>query len=92
MLTATAKRFLFFKKKVYYEYGDKTGKFLARALKSPRFKNNILGIKNKEGTLDMADDLIAKHFHDYYTNLYNLPSQHKPADVRGIDYRSYEIT
>lgn len=75
IMTATSKRFLFFKKKIYYEYGDKTGTFLARALKSPRYKNTILGIKNKEGKLDVVDDLIAKHFHEYYTTLYNLPRQ-----------------
>lgn len=35
LVDATAKRFLFFRKKIYYEYGDKTGKFFARALRGP---------------------------------------------------------
>lgn len=82
-LDVTTKRFLFLRKKIYYEYGDKTGKFLVRALKGPWNKNNILCIKNKDGTLDITDELIARQFHDYYTNLYNFLKQHKPADVQG---------
>lgn len=82
-IDATTKRFLFFRKKVYYEYGDKSGKFLARALRGPRYNNKILGISNKDGTLDLTDKLIAQHFHDYYYNLYNLPTPHKPADIQG---------
>lgn len=35
---------------------------------------------NKEGTLDVSDDLIAQHFHDYYTK---LPKQRKPPDTQG---------
>lgn len=83
LLEATSKRFLFFKRKIYYEYGDNTGKFLVKALKGPRHKNNILGITNKKGTLDISDDLIAQHFHEYYTKLYNLPTQHKPTGLQG---------
>lgn len=35
LLVSKAKSFLLFRKKVYYELGDKTGRFLARALKDP---------------------------------------------------------
>lgn len=83
IVDATTKRFLFFRKKIYYEYGDKTGKFLARALRGPRHHNRILRIQNKKGTLDLSDELIAQHFHDYYSNLYNLPAPHKPAEMQG---------
>lgn len=44
---------------------ETTGKFLARALKGPRHKSNILGIMNKEGTLNVTNESIAQHFHEY---------------------------
>lgn len=81
IMDATSKRFLFFKKKIYYESGDKSGKFFARALKGPRYRNTILGIINKTGSLDVEDDLIAKHFRENYSTLYNLPRQHRPANT-----------
>lgn len=38
-------------------------------------------MKNKDRKLDITEQ-IAHHFHDFYTNLYNLLGQHKPADVQ----------
>lgn len=48
LFDAKAKRFLFFKKKIYYEEGNKPGKTLARALRVNTHSNNILGIRRKK--------------------------------------------
>lgn len=82
-LVARIQSFFLFRKKMNYEYGDEIGKFLVRALIGPWNKHNILGIKNKDGKLDVTDEQIAQHFHDFYCNLYNLPRKHKPADTQG---------
>lgn len=78
-----AKRFLFFKKKIYYEGGNKPGKTLARALRTHTHSTNISGIKRANGSLDVSTEDIAKHFHEYYTNLYNLPPQHTLPGLTG---------
>lgn len=72
------KRMLFFKKNVYYEAGDKTGKFLARALKEANAVNHISSIRSHRGTLEVSTEAIAAQFHQFYSELYNLPQQHKP--------------
>lgn len=41
-----------------------------------------MGIQNKTGKIDISIEQIAQHFHDFYTSLYNLPNQHKPADIQ----------
>lgn len=81
ILETKSRRFLFFKKKIYYEHGDKTGKILARALRGQISQHSILGIQNKSGKTDKATDKIAQHFHAFYTALYNLPPQHKPNNI-----------
>lgn len=81
ILETKSRRFLFFKKKIYYEHGDKTGKILAKALRGQIIQHTILGIQNKSGKIDRAMDKIANHFHEYYTALYNLPPQHKPTNI-----------
>lgn len=78
-----AKRFLFFRKKIYYEQGNKTGSLLARAIKNAKTQQNISGIRTKEGKLDITTEKIAHHFHNYYTSLYNLPNPQKPSSIQG---------
>lgn len=74
---------LFFKKQIYYESGNKAGTFLARALREHTSANNIAGIKNNIGKLDVASERIAEHFQNFYTKLYNLPPQHKQPHMVG---------
>lgn len=74
-------RSLFFKKRIYYESGDKTGRFLARALREFYSNNIISGIRSPDGTVEVTPEAIASQFHDYYSTLYNLPQQHRPSSV-----------
>lgn len=83
ILHTKAKRILFFKRRLYYESGDKAGRFLARALKEQNSSNQIVGIRSKEGKLEVKPEAIANHFHAFYTKLYNLPPQHKPPQMLG---------
>ena len=83
ILDDRAKRFLFFRKKIYYESGNKTGKYLAKALREHIHSNTILGIKGANNKLDVSNEAIAEHFHSYYKALYNLPQQHRPPGMVG---------
>lgn len=74
-------RSLFFKKRIYYESGDKTGRFLARALREACSTSVISGIRSPEGVLEVTSDAIASQFHTYYSKLYNLTRQNKPHTV-----------
>lgn len=84
LLNLKAKCILFFKRGFYYEHRDKSGKFLARALKMLEQATTILDIKNNEGKPVQKTDQIAAAFHDYYIKLYNLPISHKPAGTTWI--------
>lgn len=57
------------KKGFYYEHRDKSGKILARALKTLEQATTILYIKNSEGKHVRKTDKIAVIFHAYYTKL-----------------------
>lgn len=83
ILDTKAKRFLFFKKKIYYEEGNKPGRTLAKALRVHTHSNNIMGIKRANGSLVVSMEAIAKHFHAFYTDLYNLPQQHRLPGMTG---------
>lgn len=74
---------LFFKKQSYYKSGNKAGRFLAKALREHNSANNIAGIKNKSGKLDVASEVIAEHFHNFYTKLYNLTPQCRQPHMEG---------
>lgn len=42
-----------------------------------------MGIRRAQGSLDVTTEAIAKHFHSFYTDLYNLPQQHRRPDMIG---------
>lgn len=58
---------------MYYESGDKTGRLLSRVLRVHTSNKNIMGIKQPNGTLNVATEAIA--------NLYNLPPQHRQKEM-----------
>uniref|UniRef100_A0A803JHI8 Reverse transcriptase domain-containing protein n=1 Tax=Xenopus tropicalis TaxID=8364 RepID=A0A803JHI8_XENTR len=57
----------------YYEYGNKTGKLLARALRQKQQDTYIHKVKNEEGIMQLLPNRIAEAFRHYYKNLYNIP-------------------
>lgn len=83
ILNLKAQRILFSRKGFFYEHGDKSGKFLAKALKETLLSTNILAIKTKQNQITNDTQKIAQRFQEYYTDLYNLPSTHKPKDLIG---------
>lgn len=83
LLDYRAKRMLFFQKKLYYESGNKSSKFFARALREHNSTNSIEGIKREDGKLDVATEAIAEHFHNFYTKLYNQAPQHRQPHMEG---------
>ena len=78
LLNLQTQKSLFFKKSIFYEHGDKSGKQLARALKDATIANHVHSIRDTQGILEHKPDLIAKIFHKFYSKLYDLPPQHKP--------------
>lgn len=75
------RRILFFKKSLYYEQGDKSGRALARALKESQSSNNVHGIKDHKGQLLHNPKDIADTFSNFYSKLYNIPTQNRPTDI-----------
>lgn len=82
-LELQAKRILFLRRGFFYEHGNKSGKFLARALRDIRSTTTITSIKNKEDKLLHDTDRIAAEFHEFYSKLYNLPASHRPEAMEG---------
>lgn len=60
--------------KLFYEFGNKSGKLLARALQSRKASNTIHTIRDPSGTSLVSSEDIATQFVKYFSELYNLPS------------------
>ncbi|CAH2284858.1 Hypothetical predicted protein [Pelobates cultripes] len=66
----------------FYAQGNKSGKLLARALKTKLQKSFITHIKNSQGKQCNTTDDIADAFSEFYHNLYNLtPPEGTPLDL-----------
>ncbi|KAM9316158.1 uncharacterized protein PAF06_007135 [Gastrophryne carolinensis] len=72
-------------RRFFYEYSNKCGKALARALKAQRARNFISHIRDRGGRdLYLTKD-IARAFREFYENLYNLPSNHHAPETTNIE-------
>lgn len=60
-------------KRFFYEFGNKSGKMLARALQIKKEASTIHNIKDPSGNSIVTSDGIADQFIKYFTKLYNLP-------------------
>ncbi|KAM5151827.1 otoancorin [Mantella aurantiaca] len=67
-------------RRLFYEFGDKPSKLLARALHAKNVSHHIAAIKTTSGDLTQAPDLIAEQFRRYYKDLYNLPELTPPVE------------
>lgn len=56
----------------WYQYGNKTGKILAKILKDQQPSISIIKILKSNGKLTYEPKEILKEFHTYYSNLYNI--------------------
>lgn len=77
------KRILFLKKGFFYEHGNKSSKFLAKALRDIRSSTHISQIKTSDNKLLNMTEQIASEFHHFYFKLYHLPTTHKSAHLEG---------
>lgn len=58
--------------KLFYKYGNKSGKLLARALRAKKASMTIHSLTDAKGQKILSNDQIADQFVQYYTQLYNL--------------------
>lgn len=81
ILDLKIRKALFFKKSIYFEHGDKSGKLLAKALKDMTQTGKVQAIRDKDGKPRHKPTDIAELFRKFYSSLYNLPEQHKPSHL-----------
>lgn len=61
--------------KLFYEFGNKSGKYLANTIQTNKAQTNIYTINYSQGRLRVTAPDIASQFEGYYFNLYNLNMQ-----------------
>lgn len=59
--------------RLYYEFGNKSGKLLATALQKNKSAHTIHTIKSPTGVAVTRTDHVATQFSQYLSSLYNLP-------------------
>lgn len=72
LLMDKAKAKLTFCRRAFYEYGNKSSKMLANALRETRARNHIDRIKTHGDVLVSSSQAIVKAFRDYYASLYQI--------------------
>lgn len=80
-LNVTLKRKFALTQKLYYEFGNKAGKFLARALQTRKASNTIHKIISPAGEALVTNEDIAEQFTQYFSKLYNLPPSTSTTDA-----------
>lgn len=60
---------------LFYQYGNKPSKLLARALRQRVNTTSIVKIKSETGDMKYEPKEILKAFHNFYSQLYNKPNQ-----------------
>lgn len=78
-LNHTLKRNYAMTQKLFYEFGNKSGKLLARALQVKKAAHTIHKITTPTGDTLVTTDDISDHFVQYFSKLYNLPTTLPPA-------------
>lgn len=74
-----------------YEFGNKAGKLLARALQKKKMAHNIHVIKSPSGDNIADTNNIANHLATYFSKLYNLPKPKlkDPAPDRSRELKEF---
>lgn len=72
-------------KRSIYEYGNKPGVLLARALKGSQTKSHITQITSESGTKLSDLESIAQEFQKFHRKLYNLPNTQIQQGVSWAD-------
>lgn len=74
--------------KLFYEFGNKSRKSLARALQVKKAAHTIHTFKDPSGNIKATSEYIADQFVHYFSQLYNLP----PLPLSTIDDNWIPIT
>lgn len=69
-------------KKERYQWGNKTGKYLARLLKKKKTANYIEKVQTITGEVVYKKIEIAKTFQNYYGKLYSINKKDTPDEVK----------
>lgn len=76
---------------IYYKHCNKSGKFLARALKQHQVNRTVSHLLNPQGCKVSTSLDIASQFRDYYESLYNLPGPQEPHTTRSVTIQSFSF-
>lgn len=68
------RRRLLLNQRLFYEQGNKSGHFLAHAVKTARAPNQIHQLRDRDDKILLRNDDIAHHFETYYRELYYTTS------------------
>lgn len=79
-LNKSLKRKFLLTQKLYYEFGNKSSKLLARALQSKKASHTIHKISNSAGDSFSRNEEISQQFVQYFSKLYNLTPSHHADD------------
>ncbi|XP_077340933.1 uncharacterized protein LOC143986462 [Lithobates pipiens] len=79
-LNLNVKKKFILSQKLFYEQGNKCGRFLAQALRKQRNNNVIHHLRSSSGELITHNRDIAKEFEKYYSSLYNLQNSAPDSD------------
>lgn len=72
VLGKTIRRKYTLTQKLFYEYGNKSGKYLARVLQLGRATNTVNTIRDPTGKAYTSSEDITNQFVQYFSRLYNL--------------------
>lgn len=77
--------------KLYYEFGNKSGKLLAKALQHKKATHTIHEIKDSSWKSFVSPDDIATQFVNYFSKLYNLPHTEMTEPTRNRQEAIYSF-
>lgn len=81
LLGKQIKRKYILSQRVFYEYSNKAGRLLARALQAKKTTTTVHSLTDFKGRKLTTTPDIAEHFVTYYSQLYNLPPACSPTEV-----------
>lgn len=71
LLDSEIGRSLFYKSKLFFEHGNKSGRFLAALLRDTTHKTTVNNIRDQQGKILFSSADIAAQFRTFYEGLYN---------------------
>lgn len=76
--------------KLFYEFGNKSGRLLAQVLHKKKANNTIHQLHSTNGKTLTHNDDIAKEFENYYSSLYDLQTSDPPLSQTSLRSRKID--